>query len=527
IAHQVFREAPPERRPELTAEAFEMAQWAHAGGVAGALQRMSARFASGSGTLAALVRERQDALARRQSLDRGLVDALSKPLAERDAAEEEGTRVEIAALDQRLATLDQALARDFPAYLELASTRSLKLSRTKQLLAPDEALLIYLIRDDDAFVWAVRRERTLWRRLKGSRESLDRAVKALRARLNPAENREFLPMPLEQAFELYQDLLSPVEGALAGARHLIVVPDGPVQSLPYNVLITGPPPAAGGDPDYRAAAWLVRRHGVSVLPSVASLQALRLTAAAAGKREPFAGFGDPALGGGGAAPVPRGSGPAVTRGFVSKTQILQQLEPLPESARELNELARHLRAPPGRVWTRDEATETKVKSTDLSRFRVLAFATHGLMAGEFLEFTEPSLVLTPPAAGTPDDDGLLTASEVAQLKLDADWVILSACNTAAPDATPGAEGLSGLAKAFFYAGARSLLVSNWYVASDAAVKLTTGAVAALDREPGIGRAEALRRSMLALLDDQRTPRQMTHPMFWAPFVLVGEGGAGR
>src|SRR5262249_25557310 len=108
---------------------------------------------------------------------------------------------------------------------------------------------------------------------------------------------------------------------------------------------------------------------------------------------------------------------------------------------------------------------------------------------------------------------------------DADWVVLSACNTAAADGTPGAEGLSGLAKAFFSAGARALLVSNWSVESRSAVKLTTGAFDALAKASGIGRAEALRRSMLRLLADKNHP-EYAHPMFWAPFVLVGEGAGG-
>ncbi len=121
------------------------------------------------------------------------------------------------------------------------------------------------------------------------------------------------------------------------------------------------------------------------------------------------------------------------------------------------------------------------------------------------------------------DDGLLTASEIARfLKLDADWVILSACNTAAGD-KPGAEGLSGLAKAFFYAGARALLVSHWSVPSDSSVKLTTRMLAEAAENPGIARAEALRRSMLALMNDTDNPH-FAHPMFWAPFVVVGEGG---
>src|SRR5439155_22512528 len=136
------------------------------------------------------------------------------------------------------------------------------------------------------------------------------------------------------------------------------------------------------------------------------------------------------------------------------------------------------------------------------------------------------LVLTRPGVASADNDGLLKASEIARLKLNADWVILSACNTASGE-TPGAEGLSGLAKAFFYAGSRALLVSHWPVASQAAVRLTTGALEALRREPAIGRAEALRRSQLALLDDTSLAPAFAHPLVWAPFVVVGEGGAGH
>ena len=120
------------------------------------------------------------------------------------------------------------------------------------------------------------------------------------------------------------------------------------------------------------------------------------------------------------------------------------------------------------------------------------------------------------------DDGLLTASEVAQLKLNADWVVLSACNTA-ETGVQEAEALSGLARAFFYAGARALLVSHWRVNSDAAVKLTTKTFAALKAAPKIGRAEALRRAMKDILENGTD--QETHPAYWAPFFVVGEGGA--
>jgi CHAT domain-containing protein len=169
------------------------------------------------------------------------------------------------------------------------------------------------------------------------------------------------------------------------------------------------------------------------------------------------------------------------------------------------------------------ATEKIVKRLDLSAGRIIAFATHGLIAGD-LANAEPALVLTPPEKGSSLDDGLLTASEVAQLKIDADLVILSACNTAAGDGSEGAEGLSGLAKAFFYAGSRALLVSHWPVVSEAAVKLTTRMLNATVNDPDIGHSEALRRSMLDLIHDQEKP-YFAHPLFWAPFVIVGEGGS--
>ena len=109
---------------------------------------------------------------------------------------------------------------------------------------------------------------------------------------------------------------------------------------------------------------------------------------------------------------------------------------------------------------------------------------------------------------------------MAQLKLNAGWVILSGCNTAAADGTPGARGLSGLAKAFFYAGSRALLVSHWPVVSDAAVALTTRMLAVA--KTGLTRAEAHRQAMMAMIDTG--PVQNAHPALWAPFVVVGEGG---
>src|SRR5208337_5398891 len=163
-----------------------------------------------------------------------------------------------------------------------------------------------------------------------------------------------------------------------------------------------------------------------------------------------------------------------------------------------------------------DASETTVKRLRLADYRVVYFATHGLVAGDIKGLAEPSLALSIPAQSSDLDDGLLT--------LNADWVVLSACNTIAGD-KPGAEALSGLARAFFYAGARALLVSHWAVESNAAMRLTTSTFDIMKKDPTLGRAEALRRSMLAYMNDTANPLN-AYPALWAPFVVVGEG-AGR
>ncbi|MBV8167174.1 MAG: CHAT domain-containing protein [Alphaproteobacteria bacterium] len=205
---------------------------------------------------------------------------------------------------------------------------------------------------------------------------------------------------------------------------------------------------------------------------------------------------------------------------------VRKLPPLPETAGELRAVANALGASEQDLYLGGRASEPILRSGALDQYRVVHFATHGLMSGDLSGLAEPALVLTPPPAASADNDGLLTASEVATLRLNADWVVLSACNTAAGDGTPDAGGLSGLAKAFFYAGARSLLVSHWSVPSSATVKLVTGAFASLSADPAIGPAEALRQSQLAMMAPANPP-EFAHPLAWAPFVLAGEGAAPR
>jgi CHAT domain-containing protein len=284
---------------------------------------------------------------------------------------------------------------------------------------------------------------------------------------------------------------------------------------------------------YRNAAWLLKRHAVSVLPSVTSLKALRSFARREQNIKPMTGFGDPQFDPAAQGSDKRAAARIASRSVASiaytefwrgagvdRTRLAQALPQLPDTADELNAVAKDLGVAAGDIHLGSDASETTLKRARLSDYSIVYFATHGLVAGDVKGLAEPSLALSIPAQPTEFDDGLLTASEVAQLKLNADWVVLSACNTIAGD-RPGAEALS--ARSFFYAGARALLVTHWAVDSAAATRLTTSTFARITANPNVGRAEALRQAMLAYLNDASSPRN-AYPAFWGPFALIGEGG---
>ncbi len=524
----------PSARDALTAEGFEAGQLASATSTAAAVSLMAARFAAGDDALAGLVRERQDATERWRKLDGTMVQAVSQLPGERDKAGEAAVRQELSALDDKIKEIDTHLTTVFPRFAELSSPQPIPLVETQALLAEDEVLLTYLVWVDRIFVYAVRRDRVLVRQIMLGLKELGEAVTALRANLGTLTGRGLSvvthevslparPFDVAAAHKLYSALIAPVEPLLNGVGHVIVVPDGPLVSLPLGLLVTAEPTQLiTKDSDYRNVSWLAKRYAISVLPSVGSLKHLKKFDAPQDAKQPFVGFGDPLLDGAEGDLNEARLARLLQRGTVAEVNEVRSLPRLPDTAVELESIAASLKSGPDSIYLRQEATETRVRSMDLSRYRVVAFATHGLMAGSFKGLGEPALVLTPPELGSEADDGLLTASEITQLKLDADWVILSACNTAGPDGTPGAEGFSGLAKAFFYAGSRSLLVSHWPVVSEAAVKLTTRMFDELAKNPSIRRAEALRRSMVTLMEDEDA--KYAHPVFWAPFSVVGEGG---
>lgn len=204
--------------------------------------------------------------------------------------------------------------------------------------------------------------------------------------------------------------------------------------------------------------------------------------------------------------------------------LAKSLPQLPGTRAEVKAIARSLKVGEGALKLGLDATEQAVKQSKLDDYRVVYFATHGLVAGELQEFAkakvEPALALSFPEKPSDFDDGLLEASEVAELKLDADWVVLSACNTASSDGV-GAEALSGLARAFLYAGGRSLIVSHWDVADQAPAKLMSSLFRISTEEPTLSHGQMMQKATISLLEAASSDEE-AHPRFWAPFVVVGE-----
>ncbi|ESQ88289.1 hypothetical protein ABAC460_16650 [Asticcacaulis sp. AC460] len=503
--------AAQEPAPTPLEESFEAAQWADLSVTAQALARAAGRNSATSPELKTLIDRLETAKKEYEALDQaanaargGASEAAkfkAKTLAE--AADQAHAEVE---------TLSAELAQKYPAYDSLVAPFPIGLKQTQGLLRPDEALVMIHPTPNGTYIFALRNGDAQWFRTDATTDSLRPDVDAMRFALDPgrealrgaASHPGGLPTQFtfsrQTAYRLYQQVFAPAQPVIKDAKVVYIVASGPLSHLPLSVLVTTPP--KGNDLDVRALRktdWLIKSYALATLPSVNSLKFLRQARNDAAPGRGFLGFGSPDL---------------ATDG---KTR---DLVPLPGAQTELLAMAKLMNADTGKqVYTGAQATEKAVRENDLSNVRIIAFATHAVRAGEVEGMDEPALVLTEGGvSGDANNDGFLTASEAANLRLNADWVILSACNTASGRKKAGDDNdevLSGLARGFLASGAHSLIVSHWRVSDQAAAQLTSAAVGYY--VGGKGRAEALQTAMLDML-----ARGDATPANWAAMVVVGE-----
>lgn len=499
------------QRTALQAEMFTAVQMVREGVVGQTITRAATRFASSDPAVADLIRRQQDAVRDRDRLRIEAAAETAKPDAQRDREREATLARQLAEATAQAQGLERQLQAAFPNYARLARPRPVAPADLSARLGEDEALVQFAFAARGSYGFILRKSGLVAYPVTVSRSALADQVAELRWSITPRAG-VLPPFDLGLSHDLYRRLFGGAGDALSGVKHLVLVPSAALSSLPPALLVTADP---GASRDYAKASWLVRDLSVSVVPSVPAFIALSSGGERPGAAKPFIGFAAPPFTGQGNAGLTALAEECRTDGVLDPA-LLRALAPLPETAGEIREVGQRLGAAPSDLITGAGVTKEAVRRAGLEQYRVVYFATHGLLPGELRCQSQPGLALAPPATrpASAADDGLLTASDIALLRLNADLVVLSACNTAGGDARLGGEALSGLAESFFFAGARSLLVSHWQVPSAPTVRLMTGLFAqAGDTRP----AEALARAQRRLSTDPVT----AHPFNWAAFTLVG------
>ncbi len=493
----------------LQVEMFGAAQLAQRSGTVRFVQQATARLgaASGDPRVAEAVRRMQDA-------DRDLRTLFN----ERDAGAAGSAAAD---LDRRIvaaqalrADAEAEVAAAAPGFRQLLLT-SVDAPAVQRVLGADEAMVTMLLGPTHGYVFAVRRDRVIAVRTAMTDVEATRLVGLLREGTAPNAGASGPGrFDVATARATYDGLIGPLEPALAGVQTLVVAPDGPLLSLPFGLLLTGDADPAA----LNRAPWLIRRFAIVHVPGPQTFVSLRAAGPGSTAPLPYAGFGDF---------VPP-TAAQLARSFPSErcaadARLAQGLGRLPGTRTEVTFANQLLGGTADAMRLGAAATTTALKAARLDQVRILHLATHALLPGELSCLPEPTIMLSTPAGAPNANAAFLTASEVLGLKLDADLVILSACNTGGPGGAGGGEALSGLARAFFYAGARGLMITHWAVDDAAATVIVADT---LRRQAGgASSAAALRGAQTLLIDEagRGLPANFAHPYFWAPFALLGDG----
>jgi CHAT domain-containing protein/tetratricopeptide (TPR) repeat protein len=541
LAQLFERQADSSEASMFTRDGFVIAEQARGWLVQSAVAKAMARKQARHSVDVELAKQLDDFRRRRQKLWGTLHTLYGKPSLDAAHAQKvSAVKKEVRKVQSDLESGLVKLETSFPKYADLAFPKPLDLPSVQELLEPGEALVSLYVWEQVLQIWVLRAgQPPVWHTAPIAKKDVVELVKRIRASLGSQQR----PFDVKGAHQLYQWLFKPVESSLRDVQHLIIIPDENLLPLPFGVLI---PEAKGSayerlsqlpsterfqvDSDIRLYAeieWFIKHYSLTVVPSASAFKLLRQSTVVSPKGgNGFLGFGDPTFSGSG-----RKRGGIMVDSQESKIRFdqLRMMNALPGTRRELMAIAQTLGVDPTtHVFLREHATEAQVrhllKEGRLGSTPVISFATHGLLAGQLSGLTEPALVLTIPEIRVPEDNGLLTMSEILDFQLpQVEWVILSACNTAGGDGS--GQGLTGLARAFFFAGAKALLVSHWSVDDHATEVLMTEIFRLIAQEKAPSKSSALQQGMLAVMGRTKESKSQyfAHPYAWAPFFLVGNG----
>lgn len=542
--------SPDQDSQSAITDGFLVTQQARGWLMQATVAKVLAQHAVGDPSVATLAKRVDELNRKRQGLWTHLNELYGLTDDQRPAEELTRVKQQLSEVQEELNLSHAELQTTAPRYAEVAQPEALNIQGVQRLLRTNEALVSFYALADRVQIWVVLPSQKIhYHESIIDRDELDRMVKQVRASVAPQDrpgSAALVPaaFDVDNASRLYEVLFGSIASHLSGINNLIIIPDEALLPLPFAALVT----ERGGQtyaslsqlyhqqrtpsPQelvwYASLPWLAKQSPITILPSPSALKLIRQARTPLQKqKEAFLGFGDPALRG---RVNQRGGAMMASRGTDVDLNSLHELGRLPGTREELLEVASVLGVKAEtNLFLGDRATEPEVRRLNetgrLGQARVIAFATHGLLAGEVYGVTQPALVLTPPPVPTHDNDGLLSMEDILTLKLhNTEWVILSACNTAGNNGS--GESLTGLARAFFFAGAKALLVSQWSV-DDRATKVLMGEIfRRYGAEPSVEPSKALHEGMLALLHRATTtPDQqyLAHPYAWAPFMLVGDG----
>ncbi|MEI7565886.1 MAG: CHAT domain-containing tetratricopeptide repeat protein [Burkholderiaceae bacterium] len=540
-------QSEPAQAAAAAAESFTIADLARGSGVQRALTASAARANIKDPQLAGLARNEQDLQRRINTLSELLTGLLSASPDQQLPAVQAKIRSDIATFKTDREKIKKEIEKKFPDYAELVEPKPASIERTQKLLRGDEVLVSWYFGDQAGYVWSISKQGPAqFIQIPLSRGQMAKQVAQLRKSLDPGVSTidEIPPFDIAAAHQLYQQILEPVAASLQGKKVLLVVPHAGLGQLPLSVLVTkaSAQPAKTGIAfaGYKSTPWLARDIAIAQIPSVTALTALRNLPEGDANRKSFVGFGDPYFSAEQQKSADKAMKPTqlATRGVPLKLRNapktagvssaeLALLPRLPDTSDEIQDIAKAVGATSGDIYLHKQASVKQVMGMDLSDRKVVMFSTHGLVPGELNGLTQPALALSSPEVTGDTDDGLLTMDMVLTLKLNADWVVLSACNTASGEGA-GSEAVSGLGRAFFFAGAKALLVSNWPVDSAASRGLMTDLFKRQQSDKTLAKSEALRQAMLGQIDQggmgegKAMKYSYAHPLFWAPFVVVGD-----